>query len=65
MMKNKLNQLLERSFEVLNQNKVLNKVYKVVNEFDKVQSEFIINHLQQGRMKLNESIQKTIRKTKG
>ena len=46
MMKNKLNQLLERSFEMLNQNKVLNKVYKVVNEFDKVQSEFIINHLQ-------------------
>ena len=46
MMKNKLNQLLERSFEVLNQNKVLNKVDKVVNEFDKVQSEFIINHLQ-------------------
>ena len=32
MMKNKLNQLLERSFEVLNQNKVLNKVYEVVNE---------------------------------
>ena len=46
MLKNKLNQQLERSFEVLNQNKVLNKVYKVVNEFDKVQSEFIINHLQ-------------------
>ena len=46
MMKNKLNQLLERSFEVLNQNKVLNKVYKVVHEFVKVQSEFIINHLQ-------------------
>ena len=46
MMKNKLNQLLERSFEMLNQNKVLNKVYEVVNEFDKVQSEFIIKHLQ-------------------
>ena len=46
MLKNKLNQLLERSYEVLNQNKVLNKVYGVVNEFDKVQREFIINHLQ-------------------
>ena len=46
MLKNKLNQQLERSYEVLNQNKVLNKVYEVVNKFDKVQSEFIINHLQ-------------------
>ena len=39
MLKNKLNQKLERSFEVLNQNKVLNKVYEVVNEFDNLQEQ--------------------------
>ena len=44
-MKNKLNQLLERSYEVLNQNKVLNKVYEVVNEFHNLQEQFLRNHL--------------------
>ena len=45
MLKNKLNQQLERSFEVLNQNKVLNKVYEVVNEFHNLQEQFLRNHL--------------------
>lgn len=45
MLKIKLNQLLERSFEVLNQNKVLNKVYEVVNKFDNLQEQFLRNHL--------------------
>ena len=45
MLKNKLNEKLERSFEVLNQNKVLNKVYKVVNKFDNLQEQFLRNHL--------------------
>ena len=52
MLKNKLNQQLERSFEVLNQNKVLNKVYEVVNEFHNLQEQFLRNHL--GFMLKNE-----------
>ena len=52
MLKNKLNQQLERNYEILKQNKVLNKVYKVVNEFDNLQEQFLRNHL--GFMLKNE-----------
>ena len=52
MMKNKLNQQLERSYEVLNHNKVLNKVYEIVNKFHNLQVQFLRNHL--GFMLKNE-----------